>query len=60
MICFIHNQKENKLGKCLRSIIFGPVSSYSSLLIHHCWKLESEARIECPYFKRLNDMTVRI
>ncbi|KAF6041579.1 hypothetical protein EB796_000092 [Bugula neritina] len=26
----------------------GPDSSYSSLLIHICWKVEREARIEPP------------
>lgn len=34
--------------KHLRWTMDGPASSYSCLLIHICWKVESEARMEPP------------
>lgn len=42
MVYHEHTQKH------LRCTMEGPASSYSSLLIHICWKVEREAKIEPP------------
>ncbi|TNN60483.1 hypothetical protein EYF80_029334 [Liparis tanakae] len=40
--------RQRASGKHLRWTMLGPASSYSCLLIHICWKVEREARMEPP------------
>lgn len=40
--------RDGSIQKHLRCTIEGPASSYSSLLIHICWKVDRDASIEPP------------